>query len=78
MPDQFGFRFLDTGSFADGDLTLTLGRRIPPDPAKGWVATHDFEMPASGTEKAVGTVSFRAQDHPLLELRATSACTATP
>lgn len=68
MTDQTGFRFLDPGRLVDGELSLAVGRRMPPDPAKGWVASYDFEMRVAAAGGAVGRINFRAQNHPLLEL----------
>jgi len=66
--DHSTFRFLDPGPLVDGDLTLVPARRNPPDPAKGWVASYDFEMWVNDAGHPVGKVNFRAQDHPMLEL----------
>jgi tagatose 1,6-diphosphate aldolase len=68
VADQAPFHFFDPGLLVDGDLTLVLARRNPPDPAKGWVASYDFEMWVDGSKRPVGRVNFRAQDHPMLEL----------
>jgi predicted acetyltransferase len=68
MPDREGFTFLDPGKLLEGELSVVLGRKIPPDPSRGWVAAYDFEMWVRGTEHAVGKVSFRAQEHPMLAL----------
>lgn len=62
------FSFLDPGPLVDGDLSLVLTRRDPPAPAKGHVAGYLFEMRVGGANEGVGTVHFRAQSHPLLDL----------
>jgi tagatose 1,6-diphosphate aldolase len=68
MAEEPAFKFLDPGSLVDGELSLVVGRRTPPDPSKGWVAAYEFEMRVAGAPGAVGMVNFRAQDHPMLEL----------
>lgn len=68
MPAPSEFPFRDPGPLIDHDLSVVLKRRTPPDPAKDWVAAYDFALCQTGTDDAVGNVSFRAQPHPMLEL----------
>jgi tagatose 1,6-diphosphate aldolase len=68
MAQEPAFKFFDPGFLVDGELSLVIARRSPPDPSRGWVAAYEFEMRAPGATGPVGTVNFRAQDHPMLEL----------
>jgi tagatose 1,6-diphosphate aldolase len=62
------FTFLDPGSLVDGELSLAVVRRIPPDASRGWVAAYEIGMSVAGAPGPVGIVNFRAQEHPMLEL----------
>ena len=68
MAEEQAFTFLDPGSLADGELSLVLVRRTAPESSRGWVAAYEFEMRVPAAAAGVGTVNFRAQEHPLLEL----------
>jgi predicted acetyltransferase len=68
VADSPEFKFLEPGVLIDGQLELVVVRQRKPGPAKDWVAAYDFEMRMAGSTTRVGTVSFRAQSHRLLDL----------
>jgi predicted acetyltransferase len=68
VANEPAFSFLEPGILADGELSLAVARRIPPDASKGWVAAYEFEMRVPGADHPAGRVNFRAQGHPLLDL----------
>jgi tagatose 1,6-diphosphate aldolase len=53
------FRFLRPGRLVDGELELTLVRKQPADPAKGYVPCYHFEMRRTGQILAMGTIRLR-------------------
>ena len=53
------FKFLRPGRLMDGDLKLSLVRRVPADPVKRHVPGYEFEMRYPGKAVAMGSIRLR-------------------
>lgn len=51
--------FLEPGPLVDGDLSLMLAERFPPDPSRGIVPAYEFSMLVPGSRSRVGRISLR-------------------
>ena len=56
------FTFLDPGRLVDGDLELVLVRKVPADPARGYVPAYEFEMRSIPGGVVMGSLRFRIGD----------------